>query len=239
MHYLTTDNPALLDSDNMMYSEELGYNAGKTGAFLYKLAEEQIDRDTLFIAPEFQTNAKDFYLCKLVNPLVSHGIHDRVVFFFFSELMIQLTSVKALHAGGFFGDPLWMKFATTSLYHAYKAIDVFSGFARSPSCNKSYPPDFLNKVSALFNCKERKLLKDIRPLRNALIHYDFDADLVPNVSDKMTSYEVLGESIDTSLNMTVDEYHAFLTAKCAKLIKDISDLIEFPPYDAKKELYLT
>lgn len=239
VHYLTTNNSALLDSDNGTYSEGLGYEAGKAGTFLYALAGKQIDDDALFMAPEFLTDANDFDSNKMMNPIASHGIDDRVAFFFLSELMMQLASVEALHSGGFFDDPLWMKFATASLYHAYKAIGVFSGYAHDPSCNRSYPSDFLDEVSALFNREERKMLKRVRPLRNALVHYDFGPVLVPDVSDKMTPHEVLGESIGTSLGITVDEYYAFLTAMCSKLIKEISDLIKFPAYDTKRDPYLT
>ena len=229
-HYLTKDNPSILGIDGGAYAKEMGYSAGTTGAVLYYFAAKVFPDKSRLEAPEFQTDSNNFSFSSLMKPLTKIGVEDIAVYFLLSELMMQVASVKALHEGGFFSDVLWLKFATISLYHAHRAIEAFTGYSHLPENAQTYPGEFSQGLSSVLDRSDRKLLKKAKPLRNALIHYDFKPSMVPDDVGHLDSMEILAHAVKSSLGMEIDEYCNFLSVTTDRLTANISSLIHFPTY---------
>lgn len=146
--------------------------------------------------------------------------------------MMRLTSIHALWISKFFDLLLWVKLSTIHLYHAWKAIEAFIGFAHRQHDGFSYSKSFLLSLSCLLDRKEKKLVKKITPLRNAFVHYDFGPLTHNELPPNSMPMKVLEGCLERSLSMNLNNYCAFLPEAQCKLIEGLMNLIAFPNYDS-------
>lgn len=225
-YYVTPRNKLITPEKAMM----TGFETGQAAAFLYRLAGKYYEPHEFFVRP-FLAQDNDINMSALTRKYRHRWkTVDSSLFFLLTERMMQLASVDALQAGGFLNDALWCKFATVSLYHTFKSLGSFETYARSGKGPQHYSSELLEEVSCLFTRSERKVLKNMAKLRNALVHYDFSEKLVPSVDDDASPYDVFAMAVKSALGMSLVEYHAFLVELRARLIDDLKKLTDFPDY---------
>lgn len=234
MHLLSKDNPGLLQNPVHAFEKEVGYEAGVSGAIIYAIAKEFVTEPERYLVGKFEVQANDWRYDRLVEPLKDKGVEDKSVFFFFSELLMLLTSVCALCEAGFLDDAVWLKYSSLTLTHAWRAIGNFSAYARTGKANPSIPVVFMDEVGHLLNRDEAKFIKKSRPLRNAMMHYDFTKALVPDGVDGSNPWKVMDAATLRVCGMPVREFGEELFRVRDKLVEGIAELIGFPGYDPRK-----
>ena len=230
--YYVAPNGKSLSPENVMTT---GYETGQAAAFLYSLAEQYYKPQNFFVPP-FQVQANDINMSALIRKYRQHWkVVDKALFFLLTERMMQLSSVDALRTGGFLNDALWCKFATVSLFHTFKSISSFETFVYSGRSSQHYSSELLKAISSLFTREEKKILKKISPLRNAMVHYDFSEKLLPIVNDDALPYDVLAIAVKNALDMSLADYYVFLTETRRRLIDELKALTSFPDYSKLRD----
>lgn len=233
-HLLTKNSPALLGQSDHTFEKEIGYEAGVSGAMLFKIADCLIGDHKLYEVPEFVTYATDWKYEDLAAPLKNKGVEDDAVFFFFSELLLLLSSVSVLRQSGFLEDAAYLKFSSLSLDHVTHSIDAFSAYGRSGRITQPLPKSFLDEVGALLARADNKFVKKAHPLRNAMMHYDFNKKLVPDSAIDFGTQDILSAAAQNVLQISGDEYANEVYRIRDRLIQAIAELISFPEYDSVK-----
>ena len=233
-HLFTQDSPDLLGTDEHKYEDQIGFSTGKSGRVLLEFAKSYFPSPEMYQTHRFHVKANDWKYGKLTASLEKQGIHDDSIFFFFSELLMLLSSVCALRSAGYFNDAAWLKYSSLTLDHAWRAIERFSGYHRKKGDKSTIPTDFLNSVSRLLNRDEKKFINKTHPLRNAMMHYDFTDKIVPIEVDGSDPWTVMSVASETVAGMSALEYRCELFRVRDKLIDSISELISFPNYKPTK-----
>ncbi len=235
IHLMTKNSPGLMQSSGHAFEKEIGYEAGASGAIIYAIAREFEPHLEKYRAREFRTQANDWKYEQLVSPLRDKGIEDQAVFFFFSELLMLLTSVCALREAGFLDDAVWLKYSSLTLEHTWRAIDNFAAYSRTTKVDPPLASAFLDDVGHLLNRDEKKLIKRSHPLRNAMMHYDFTEDLAPDGVDGSNPWEVIDVATMRVCGKPVKEFGEELFRVRDKLAKKICELIGFPCYSPSRQ----
>lgn len=233
-HLFTQDSPNLLGTDEHKYEDQIGFSAGESGSVLLEIAKSFFPTPEMYQTHRFHVKANDWKYGKLTSPLKKQGIHDDSIFFFFSELLMLLSSVCALRSAGFFNDAAWLKYSSLTLDHAWRAIECFSGYQRKMTNQAKIPAAFLNSVGGLLNREDKRFIKKAHPLRNAMMHYDFTDKIVPIEVDGSDPWTVMNIASETVTKMSVYEYCCELFRVRDKLVDSISNLITFPDYNPAK-----
>lgn len=233
-HLFTQDSPNLLGTDEHKYEDQIGFSAGESGRVLLEIAKSYFPTPEMYQTHRFHVKANDWKYGKLTSSLKKQGIHDDSIFFFFSELLMLLSSVHALRSAGFFNDAAWLKYSSLTLDHAWRAIECFSGYHRKMTNETKTPENFLNSVGGLLGRDDKRFIKKAHPLRNAMMHYDFTDKMVPIEVDGSDPWAVMNIASETVTKMSVYEYACELFRVRDKLVKSISNLISFPDYNPAK-----
>ena len=168
---------------------------------------------------------------------MSGKTNDEHAFFFLSEQLLRLSSIKALRKSGFLEKTLWLKLNTVYLFHAYKAIESFIGFAHKPSQKFIYSRDFLSQCSEVFSRDEKKQIKKMKKLRNAFVHYDFE-DLIDSTVSSSRNFDLLLETaIESTMKMSLSQYESFLSTAVDKAIINLKAITGFPEYDPRRNVF--
>lgn len=231
------DKNESLWNNSKEYCSSIGYNAGSTCAFHYCLAEQLIEDKHLFLSNEFTVTANDHTYSSLVEKCMSGKTNDEHAFFFLSEQLLRLPPIKALRKSGFLEKTLWLKLNTVYLFHAYKAIESFIGFAHKPSQKFIYSRDFLSQCSEVFSRDEKKQIKKMKKLRNAFVHYDFE-DLIDSTVSSSRNFDLLLETaIESTMKMSLSQYESFLSTAVDKAIINLKAITGFPEYDPRRNVF--
>lgn len=233
-HLFTQDNPSLLGTDEHNYEDQIGFSAGESGRVLLEIAKSYFPAPEMYQTRRFHVKANDWKYGKLTLSLEKQGIHDDSIFFFFSELLMLLSSVCALRSAGFFNDAAWLKYSSLTLDHAWRAIECFSGYHRKMTNEAKIPATFLNSVGGLLNREDKRFIKKAHLLRNAMMHYDFTDKIVPIEVDGSDPWTVMNIASETVTKMSVYEYGCELFRVRDKLVESISYLISFPDFNPAK-----
>ena len=234
MHLMTKNNPSLLQSRDNSFEKKIGYEIGFSGAAIYAIAEQFVSDSEVYRTNKFQVQANEWKYEELVAPLKKKGIEEEATFFFFSELLSLLTSVPVLRKAGFLNPAIYLKYSAMTLDLAWRSIVNFAAYARTDKTTRSFPANFLNEVGRLLNRDEKKFIKKARPLRNAMVHYDFTRELVPDGLNESNPWTVMDAATLLKCGMTVDEFSAELFRVRNKLADAIANLVCFPPYDPSR-----
>lgn len=233
MHLLTKNEPELLQNPNHLFEKEVGYEAGTSGAAILATALKYVPDPEKYLTEEFSTQANDWKYERLMLPLRDKGVEDEAVFFFFSELLMLLTSVVALREAGFLDDAVWLKYSSLTLNHAWRAISGFSAYIRG-NADTSLPVSFLDEVGHLLSRDEAKFIKRSRRLRNAMMHYDFRG-LIPDGVDGSSPWAVMDAATMRVCGMPAREFGDELFCVRDKLAVQIARLIGFPGYSPARK----
>lgn len=233
-HLFTQDNPSLLGTNEYNYEDQIGFSAGESGRVLLEIAKSYFPAPEMYKTRRFHVKANDWKYGKLTLSLEKQGIHDDSIFFFFSELLMLLSSVCALRSAGFFNDAAWLKYSSLTLDHAWRAIECFSGYHRKMTNEAKIPATFLNSVGGLLNREDKRFIKKAHLLRNAMMHYDFTDKIVPIEVDGSDPWTVMNIASETVTKMSVYEYGCELFRVRDKLVESISNLISFPDFNPAK-----
>jgi len=234
-HLLSAGGRGIILDDEGRYPREIGYAAGTAAAFLYSFAKSCIKDEAAFDAPEFVVTANDYHFDRISSTIAARCFGDKILFFFLTDLLIQLQSAKALYLGKLFGSLLWLKFATINLFNVCEAVKAFSSYARGNN-GKQYPQDFLDDISLLVSRDERKKIEKTKRLRNSMIHYDFKPEMMSNAANRTTPDGLIEASINALMHMSTDEYLHFLDSTIEAIAKRISNLISFPLYSERNNV---
>lgn len=230
-------------SDTSVASEEHFFrdyacHVGASSSFLHYLAGYTVSDPQQYEVPCFITVANDHRYSNLISPLASRGVKDDMLFFFLSELLTSLGSTLALAAAGFFAPLVWAKFGTVTLYHCWRSLSTFDGYAHR--CCKDdqsrYPDPVLREVSSLLSREERKCIKKMKRLRDAFIHYDLGKVKPLCISQDASPSEYLDALLLHEVGMNAEEYRVFLSDTYTKLIGGLARVIEFPACDPAKDM---
>lgn len=232
-HFLTTDDYNSLEGGNGQYARGLGYDLGVTGSPVYHLARGW-HPEAVFRVPSFAAQYNDLRYSELILPLNEKGVGDRVCFFFFSELLILMSSVDALARLGYLSGLAYLKFEIVTLDHAFMAISKFSSYVRVSNSGMQYPPSFLEEIGSLISREDRKWLNKSRRLRNAFVHYDF-SKYIDDAAEVSSLSGILNGICLAAMGQQYKEYCAFLTSVREKLMNGIKGMIGFPEYDSAKD----
>lgn len=154
-----------------------------------------------------------------------------------NQQLLRLSSIKALRKSGFLEKTLWLKLNTAYLFHAYKAIEGFIGFAHKPSQKFIYSRDFLSQCSEVFSRDEKKQIKKMKKLRNAFVHYDFE-DLIDSTVSSSRNFDLLLETaIESTMKMDLSQYESFLSTVVDKAIMNLKAITGFPEYDPRRNVF--
>lgn len=231
------DGNGSLWNNSKEYCSSVGYNAGETCAFHYCFAEQFIKDERFFMSNEFTVTANDHTYSSLVKKSISEKTNDEYVFFFLSEQLLRLSSIQALRKSGFLEKAIWLKLATVYLFHAYKAIESFRGFAYRSSQKFIYPRILLSQCSEIFSRDEKKQIKKMKKLRNAFVHYDFE-DLIDTPMSNSRNFDLLLEAtIISAMKMDFSQYELFLSTVVDKVIMNLKAITGFPEYDPKHNIF--
>lgn len=233
-HLFTQDKPSLLGTHEHNYEDQIGFSAGESGRVLLEIAKSYFPTPEMYQTRRFHVKTNDWKYGKLTLFLEKLGIHDDSIFFFFSELLMLLSSVCALRSAGFFNDAALLKYSSLTLDHAWRAIECFSGYHRKMTNEEKIPATFLNSVGGLLNREDKRFIKKAHPLRNAMMHYDFTDKIVPIEVDGSDPWTVMNIASETVAKMSVYEYGCELFRVRDKLIESISHLISFPAFNPAK-----
>lgn len=233
-HLFTQDSPNLLGTNEHKYEEQIGFSTGESGRVLLEIAKSYFPTPEMYQTHQFRVKANDWKYGKLTSSLEKQGIHDGSIFFFFSELLMLLSSVRALRSAGYFNDAAWLKYSSLTLDHAWRAIECFSGYHRKMKNETIIPANFLNSVGGLLSREDKRFIKKAHPLRNAMMHYDFTDKIVPIEVDGSDPWTVMKIASETVTKMSVYEYGCELFRVRDKLVDSISNLITFPDYNPTK-----
>lgn len=232
-HFLTSDDYNSLENGNGQYARGLGYDLGVTGSAISRLARDLYSEDT-FRMPVFDVQYNDLRYLEMILPLKEKGVEDPVCFFFFSELLILMSSVDALAGLGCLSDLARFKFRVVTLDHAFEAINKFSSYVRADNPDIRYPPSFLQEIGSLISREDRKWLNKSRLLRNAFVHYGFN-DYVEGAAEVLSLSGVLDEICLAATGQQYEEYCISLNSVREKLMNGVKGMIGFPDYDFMKD----
>lgn len=236
-HYMTVDDASRLLNDGGAFSQGMGYEASEAVSFLFDLAGQSFDDESLFCAPELILGANDFHFDKLAGSLEHYDVKDEAVFFFLSEILVQMTLMDVLYLAGFYTYFVWLKFAIATLCHAEDALRVFSSYTYKQENQCRYSDDFRHALGCLFGKGHRKKIKKMKRLRNALVHYDFESDLVAGAGTDAVPMETLAVAVREAMGMNLDEFNTFLADARAVFVSNLGELIDFPAYDPGKNQF--
>ena len=226
-HLLTENVPAILDVNGGRYCKELGYSAGKSAALQYYLADYFVQDKKRYLVNEYRTFSNDFRFWELCSPL-SCRVGDAVgVFFLLSELMMQLGAVSSLRDAGFFELSVWVKFQTIVLFHTHKSDEVLSGYLRTQD-DLATATEFSRDLDGILSRDEKKGVKRIRTVRNALIHYDFSEKNFPKLKESENPWTLLEDAIARSTGYSLPEYIEFIDTVGEKYRQGFLQLLDFP-----------
>ena len=226
-HLLTEDAPAILGTNGGRYCSELGYNAGKSAALQYRLTDCFIQDKEQYSVEEYRTFSNDYRFSKLCWSL-SYRIDDAVgVFFLLSELMMQLGAVSSLRDAGFFELSVWVKFQTIVLFHTHKSAEALSGYLRTQD-DLATATEFSRDLDGILSRDEKRGVKRIRTVRNALIHYDFSEKNFPKLKESENPWALLEDAIARSTGCSLPEYIDFIDTVGEKYRQGIMRLLDFP-----------
>ena len=231
------DNDESLWNNSKEYCSSVGYYAGSTCAIHYCLAEQLIEDKRLFLSNEFTVTANDYTYSSLVNKKMIEKTNDECVFFFLSEQLLRLSSIKALQESGFLEKTLWLKLATIYLFHAHKAIENFIGFAYKPSEKFTYSRILLSQCSEVFSRDEKKKIKKMKKLRNAFVHYDFECLIDTAVSNSRNFDFLLETVIESVMGMNLSQYELFLSTAIDRTVINLMTITGFPEYNPKCNVF--
>lgn len=215
-------------------STEIGFCIGQTLAPAVAMADSCFSPESAFV-PEFVTSSNDLRLASLVGRFSDYGYDGVTAFFLLSERMTTLSSVKALRQGGFLEDVVWMKFETVALYHTYKALSNLVGSWHRPGVAPGLPEGLISEIQGLTTHAEKQVLKRMRRLRNAFIHYDFGPGIVPVSRQPRSPSETLQAAIVNTVGMSYKEYEQFLLRTHEELVLRLQRLLSFPEYSVWRD----
>ena len=147
-----------------------------------------------------------------------------------SELMMQLNAVDSLCKAGFFEMSVWIKFQTITLYQTYKSVGLLSGYLRR-CAGRSKTPEFLRNLDGMLSRENKKTMKRIRPLRNALIHYDFSEANYPKLNEPEEPWALLEAAVFQSTGYSLPEYVEFLVGVGLNYRQGLDRLLSFPRFN--------
>lgn len=229
-HLFTKDSPAILSKNDGQYAKELGYSAGVSATLQYLLADYFFQDKTCYTVEEYCAQSNDRRFSKLCASIVD-CVEDAVgVFFLLSELMMQLNAVDSLSKAGFFEMSVWIKFQTITLYQIYKSVGLLSGYLRR-RVSRSKTPEFLRNLDGMLPRENKKTMKRIRPLRNALIHYDFSEANYPKLNELEEPWALLEAAVSQSTGYSLPEYIEFLVGVGLSYRQGLDRLLSFPRFN--------
>lgn len=229
-HLFTKDSPAILDKNDGQYAKEIGYSAGVSAALQYLLAEYYFQDKNLFIVEEYCAQSNDRRFSNLCAS-IADGVEDAAgVFFLLSELMMLLNAVESLRKAGFFEMSVWIKFQTITLYQMHRSVGILSGNLRKCP-GRSRTPEFLHNLDGLLSRENKRVMRRIRPLRNALIHYDFSESNYPKLNETEEPWAFLEEAVFQSTGYSLPEYIEFLAGVGANYRQGLARLLSFPRFN--------
>lgn len=144
---------------------------------------------------------------------------------------------KLFKKSGFLEKTIWLKLTTVYLFHAYKAIESFIGFAYKPSQKFIYSRILLSQCSNVFSRNEKKQIKRMKKLRNAFVHYDFEDLIDATISNSRNFDLLLGMTIKSIMKMNLTQYESFFSAVVDKTIMNLKTITGFPEYDPKRNIF--
>lgn len=231
------DKCGLLWNNSKEYCGSVGYSAGSTCALHYCLAEQLIQDRHVFESHEFVVTANDYVYTSLVGDGIKEQTNDECAFFFLSDQLLRLSSIEALRKGGFLENILWIKLATVYLFHAYRAIESFIGFAYQPTPNLFYSRSFLALCSNIFSRAEKKKLKKMKKLRNAFVHYDFEDLIDAALSDSRDFVFLLNSVLESRVEMGLTQYESFLSDLLNNATIALREVTRFPEYNPMHNVF--
>lgn len=209
----------------------IGYNAGSAGRFLYDLAQYAVNDERFFESSEFLVTANDYSYSSLLDSRIRNHTDDDVAFFFLSEQLMRLASIEALRRNQFLEQFIWIKLATIYIYHVHKSLENFKAHIFNSRFKRYYSSDFRNSCSTIFERSHAKLIKKMKPLRNAFVHYDFEK-LVRDISiDSQNHNVLLANVIQHVMDIDFAEYKTFLITTTYETVEKLQSIIGFPAYN--------
>ena len=230
-HLFTKDSPAILDMNDGQYAKEIGYSVGVSAALQYVLAGYFFQGESYYAVEEYRAQSNDRKFSKLCVPLVDCAEDAAGVFFLLSELMMQLNAVDSLLKAGFFEMSVWIKFQTIALYQTYKSVGILSGYLRR-CAGRSKTPEFLRNLDGMLSRESKKAMNRIRPLRNALIHYDFSEVNYPKMGEPEGPWALLEAAVFQSTGHSLPEYIEFLVGVGLNYRQGLARLLSFPRFNS-------
>ena len=229
-HLFAKGSPAILYKGDGQYAKEIGQSAGVSAALQYSLAGYCYKDKTHFTVEEYCAQSNDRRFSKLCSPIADCVEDATGVFFLLSELMMQLNAVDSLYKAGFFEMSVWIKFQTIALYQTYKSVGILSGYLRK-RVDRPETLEFLGNLDGILSREKKRAVERIRPLRNALIHYDFSESNYPNLKKTKEPWELLEEAVLHSVGSSLLEYTELLVDAGMCYRQGLARLLRFPRFN--------
>lgn len=179
-------------------------------------------------AQQFTAISRNQHFSKLLAPLAEKGISNRACFFMLSELLTQINSVEALHDSGFFSDLLYLKFQSASLLAAVRSIKGFTNFATASPASLECSKEGARMLAEIIPRAIRREVEKTAKLRNAFVHYDFQALIGFEQYKNENPSVILEKSIKCAAGVSTRDYYIRLNNSAKDISRRINDLVELP-----------
>lgn len=209
----------------------LGYELGESGAFFYAFAEQLFPDEGVTSFSEFVTASNDVHLANLTKPLFGQGVDDSAVFFFLTDLMLQINAVLALFDAGMFTRRLFMKYMLATLFHGWKSVGAFTGYVLGDKYPVAFKRETVIRIGQVFPRSMSKKIEKAEPLRHAFVHYDYSAFSDTTFDGGEFPDDVLIRAIERQMGMELEEFEVFLFESGAAVSASIANITAFPEYN--------
>ena len=119
------------------------------------------------------------------------------------QAMCRIASPFGLYEAGVISDAVEIKMLIIGLYHGMKSVESLTSFLCSPGNDWRLSEETMRLVGSVFPREDRKLVKRLKPLRDAFVHYDFsrfpvcvDSDGLVDPSEQLHSMFEICEDKD-------------------------------------------
>lgn len=157
------------------YSLKLGYEIGLSGALLNETVRATgfyADSNTL---GHLEISRKDARQSSLLVSIRGEAAEEAQIpiAFFCSNLLCNLCLACTLLKSGIAPRRVFYKMMIVNLCHGNQSIKSLLSYAHRPANQGLLSARLLEDLGLVFPRGSRKLIEKLRPMRNALVHYDF------------------------------------------------------------------
>lgn len=209
--------------------QRIGYKLGECSAGIVALASNLgIANHGLSEMNVTEVGANFDHVIMPVAEMCNSALADAISMLFL-ELALGINAVNAFSKYGLMDEVAWQKHMLVTLYHGCASFKALGGML-SRGEYEGMASDVLKEFLArVFPRDVRKVIERAKPLRNALVHYDFSEVLAgwTPIDDRLTLDEVVKRTTGME---TCGEFSRFMHEESVRVSRTLLELLQMPRF---------